>query len=336
MKGQMGTDVSPDVYREIVHDIRAHDPDHIVIVMECQDDEDRLYSRIAETEKSFSDSDFLDVYRDLVGIFREELRDYPQTLWIHDSQGISSVIALSWPDMYMTPDARLGGTGSAAQHFAVQDPEVLAKFREAYMAWLKGFAEYGNYPLQIVDAMVRQDVKLSASWEGRDVIWRKDTQGHYIVDDSEEHNVNFRAKSAENLGISEGTAETLDDLALLLGLREYRVIDGDAEEMVEDYKKRWRRAFENCRNYYRDYEKFLGWASGEDTLKYLGKAKSALEDILREMDRYEAVEIRLLTDAGMRRLDLEVTIEQLKERIAGARGQRRGGGGGGGMGSGGG
>ena len=47
-----------------------------------------------------------------MSLFRDDLRDVPQVLWIRDSQGISSVIALSWGELYMMPEARLGGAGS--------------------------------------------------------------------------------------------------------------------------------------------------------------------------------------------------------------------------------
>jgi hypothetical protein len=336
MEGQMGTDVNPDVYKDkVVKDIRALDPDYIVIKMKCMDFEDRIVTRWGQEEANPNQSPFLDMYRDLVSIFRDELRDIPQVMWVEDSVGVSSVIAMAWPDMYMMPHARFGGLEGAAGNFlAVEDDfNTLGKYREAYMAWLKGFAEYGGYDLKLLDAMVRKEFLLSASWEGRDVMWKLDDSGEYIVDMSDKHTVNFRAKDAEDFGISDGTAETVDDLALLLGIREYVVLDSVAEKEFTDHKEGWRRALDQCIVLLDEFEQYLGWATGEDTVRYLGRCKDNLEKVLAALERYKAVEYRLAM-YGVTKFALLTTIEQLKERIRAARNAGGGGIGGGGTGTG--
>lgn len=327
MKGQMGTDVNVDVYERMIDDIRAADPDYLVIMVECRDSEDRLYSRIGLEEQGLSGSTFLDMYRQVIDVFKDELRDIPQVVWIKDSLGISSVIALAWPDLYMSPDARLGGIAGAARNFGVQDPEVHAKFREAYMGWLKGFAEFGGYDLDVLDAMVRPEFSLSATWQGREVDWALDGGGEYLVDGSDKRTVTFTAKEAEDFCLSDGMAESLDDLALYLGHREFRVKKGSAEAIYDDYVEDWRRAFDTCKRLLEEAQKFMGWATGEDTLKYLGRVKSNLEKVVSQIDRYKAVDLRLQMELGVRRFDLVTQIEILKEQI---RALRSGGGGGGG------
>jgi hypothetical protein len=230
----------------------------------------------------------------------------------------------------MKPGARLGGIAGAASNFDfVQDEEVHAKFREGYMGWLKGFAEYGGHSHDLIDAMVLPEFKLSASWKGRDVTWRLDTKGEYIVDDNEEATTEFKARTAENFCISKGTVETMDDLALMLGVREYRLLESEAERIHEKYKEDWRRAYDNCKEWYLDYQQALGWANGEDALKYLGKAKGLLERILAALDRYKAIETRLAMEYGVQRGQIVVEIEKLKEQIRALRRTGRGGAGGG-------
>lgn len=332
MEGQMGTDVNPDVYNgKVIDDIRAQKPDYIVIKLKCMDFEDRIVTRWGEEEVNPDDVGVLDMYRDLVSIFRDDLRDIPQVMWIEDSVGISSVVAMAWPDMYMMPSARFGGIeGAAANFLRVQsDFNTLGKYREAYMAWLKGFAEYGGYDPKLLDAMVRKEMLLSATWVGREVKWSLDDRGEYIVDISDKHTVSFRAKDAEDFGISDGTAETIDDLALLLGIREYVVLDGVAEEEFTKHKDGWRRALEQCETLFSDYQRFSGWAQGEDTVRYLGKAKDCLEKIVAAMERYKAVEHRLAM-YGVSKFNLNITIELMKERLRAARSGGRGTGAGGG------
>jgi hypothetical protein len=336
MKGQMGTDISLTVYEEMKDDILLHRPDVLIIVMETIDEEDRIYSRIEEFDKGQHSLDFLDMYQDLVRFFHEDLGDIKQALWIHDSVGVSSVVAFSWEHIFMKPEARLSGARAAAVHFEAvkSDADMYGKFREAYMALLKGFVEYGHSnALNVMDAMVRPEYKLSASWKGREVEWRLDDKGETVVDNDDKEPANFVAKTAEDFMICEGLAETLDDIALLVGKREYRVIDGKGDDIFNKHKEDWRRAAENCVEWIRDYQQFMGWAGGEDTLKFLGQAKGRLEKVVAAIDRFDAVEFRML-QMGVSRFALVTTIELLKEQIRALREGQRGGGGGGGRGGG--
>ena len=335
MKGRMGLDVNSQVYMDMVDDIRAHNPDVMIIEMDCADVEDVGFYDITEDAEALDHSGALDDYRDMVRLFRHELGDIPQVLWIKESNGISSVVALAWADMYMSPEAALTGAGKSAINFlrVKNDDNVFGKYREAYMGWLKGLAQNGDYDLVLVDAMVRPEFTLSARWKGRNVEWSTDQSGHVIVDDDDEATVGFSAKAAEDLRISDGTAETLDDLALLLGIREYRIIDGKGDDIFEAHQENWFRVFKAAEQELQDWQKYRGWASGEDTVKYLGRAKTSLEKILAAMNRYKSVETRLGM-GGVSRFWVETQIELLKEQIRAAR--QNAGFGGGGIGGGGG
>lgn len=330
MKRQMGTDVHPEVYEELKEEILAVDPDYLIIKLRCEDVQEGLYNEIPRADQGMDGSQALDMYRKLVDLFRDDLRDVRQVVWVEESVGISSVIAMAWPEIYMMPNARYGGLAGAAGNFMFvqSDRNTFGKYREAYMGWLKGFAENSGRAHELVNAMVMPSFKLSATWKGRDVEWSNDESGEYLVDGSEGATANFRARDAENLRISEGTAETLDDLALLLGVREYYVVDGSAEDAVDDYIEDWRRIYDASVESLIDYQKYLGWATGQDTRKYLGRALSELKKVRRSLDRYQAVELRLAQDYGVSKLGLDILIDQMEERIAAMNNRGRGGGGG--------
>lgn len=326
MKGQVGTDIHIDAYRPMVDDIRAFDPDFLVIEIDCADEEDRLYSRLDPNDAGLADSSSLDMYRKIMNLFHDELRDIPQVVWVKDSIGIASVLALSWNNLYMHSDASLGGLRSAARFFegARDDPDKFGKFREAYMAWLRGYVENSNRDTRLVDAMVMNEPRLSATWSGRDVSWSLDANGEYIVDNNPNATVNFNARSAANFCISEGTADSLDDLAIMLGLREYRVCDGVSETVFDDYTEDWRRALAAVAEEYEGYVEAQQFANGEDAVRYLGKAKRHLEKIVSYMDRFEAVELRAMMEVGVRKFDIETQIELLKEQLTRLSRARRG------------
>lgn len=332
MKGQMGTDVNLQFYKELEDDIREHDPDFIILEMDCKDIEDDLLAVADQQEKGKL---LIDEFREMINYFRDDLREYRQVMWVHDSMGCSSIVAMAWPDMYMKPEGRLAGLSYIGEGFASWgDEDIRGKMREATMAFLKSFLEYGQYSPMIVDAMVRPEFALSATWKGREVEWSLNNRGEYTVDNSDKRTVDFTAKTAEDFCLSDGTADTLDDLALLLGIREYRLLEGKAEKEHEKYVEDWRRTLDRALTQLEDYNVYMSQASGRDAIKYLGKAKNTLQKVIGAINRYRAVEMRL-RDQGVSKMGLEVTIEQIREQLrALSRGGSAGGGGRGGGGSG--
>ncbi|MCH8152805.1 MAG: hypothetical protein IH830_10600 [Planctomycetes bacterium] len=339
MKGQMGTDIHPSIYEKVAEDIRLHDPDVIIIKLDSKDYEDSFAAALGDVDLAELSRPDFDEYKDLVNIFRDDLRDIRQVMWVQDSVGISSTVALAWDELYMAPSARLGGMRAV---FALtgadkwSDDDIRAKMMAAWMGSAKSLLEYGGYGLELADAMVDPGHKLSASFKGREVVWALNDLGEFLVDDDDENTVDFSAKAAEDLAISDGTVETLDDLAFLLGYREYRVIEGKGEQLVENYTEQWRRTFEDSKKCLQDHFQHQRWATGDETLKWLGRAKRDLEKIIKAMERYKAVEIRWRTDLGKSKLELEIEVEKIKEQIRALKQQDRGRGGGGqGMGRGG-
>ncbi|MEE8153749.1 MAG: hypothetical protein V3T53_02185 [Phycisphaerales bacterium] len=340
MKGQMGTDITASIYKELVADIREVDPDVIIIVMNSADYADTFATAMGEGgPMEISPPDF-DEYKDIVNTFQNDLEEYRQVVWVQDAVGIASTVALSWKELYMKPDARLGGMRMVIELTGADkwsDDDIRAKMLAAWMGSAKSLLESGGYAYELADAMMYAPNMLSASFKGREVVWTLDEAGEFIIDNDDEETAEFRAVAAENLLISDGTADTLDDLALLLGFREYRVVDAHAKKVVDGYRKDWRDAYRKAVTSWKDYEQYIGWANGEDALQYLGKAKRMIESIIRSMDRYAPVELRWRQEMGSSKFQLEMLVEELKLRIRALR-QRGGtrGGGGGGLGTGGG
>lgn len=345
MKGQMVTDVNEVAYKPLIEDIKAKKPAVVVIEMSCTDAEDTFRPAIGEggfKPEEIGLLDFEELYK-LADVFRDELRDIRQVVWIHDAVGISSNIALTWDELYMTPSSRLAGMVMVLLQSGAKgwdDSDVRAKMYAAWTGKAKGLIEYGGYSNVLADAMIDPEYYLSASWHGREVNWTLNPDGEYLVDSRDDRPANFNAKVAEDLCISDGTAENLDDLALLLGIREYRLEDATAVKAVDGYVEDWRRALSDAKKNLEDFKQNMGWANGEQALQYLGKAKGNLEKVLALIERFKAVEIRLARDEGIGKIDLQTQIEQIKEQIRALRDQQRrdggGGGGGRGMGTGGG
>jgi hypothetical protein len=351
MRGQMGTDVHPEPYRRVMEDINRVRPDVVVWVINGQDmsqfehrlaGDDSVLEGTGDPERSLEF--LLSDYRELVRMLQDDISpDIRQVVWVEDSYGMSTMIALAWEEVYMKPRARLGGIRRLiVPREQLQDEDVREKMISATIGMVAGLLERNmnlvQYANILAEAMCRPERQLSASWRGREVIWRLDTRGEYVVNSSKELPAEFRAKHAEDFGISKGTAESLDDLALLLGYREYRVLEGESHRVISRHVDGWRREWRNTQRWFREYQEARRWAQGDQAAQWLGQAADRIRRIISAMRNYPAVEVRFRMQYGGSRFDLEMLEQSLRDEIQRIRrggGGRPGGGGGRGGGGGG-
>jgi hypothetical protein len=322
IRGQMGTDVLPETYEDVIDDIRAQKPACIVFEIDC---DHRNWMIIDNEGKVVWPGEYYEFedFRALVQLFRRDLREFRQVAWVKNSVGTSSVVALSWDEIYMMPEGRLDGLVFASWFVdRWTDLDVRAKMKSAWSGIVKAFIAFGQHDPNLADAMMFPDLKLSADFRGRDVIWELDEDGEVLVDPQVEVTAGFDAEDARNLRISQETVDRegddgLADLTFVLGFREYRKIDGIAEEEVSEYISKWRDTYSRCEEALQNYNQYLGWATGEDEAKYLGQAKAQLIFIQKALETYRAVERELGRVYGMDLVNLNLTIKELEERIRG-------------------
>ena len=86
--------------------------------------------------------------------------------------------------------------------------------------------------------MIEPEHDLGVKFEGRDVVWSNDLKGTvWAIDSNDKTVARFDNDSAEQVMLSRGTVQDLDDLMFLLGFREYETADSGVE-IVENYKER--------------------------------------------------------------------------------------------------
>lgn len=329
MAGQMGTDISPQLVDIIVEDVKKQKPDILVMRLSSADIDRNDY--LKNDDPNEFGMPMIEEYRDMVRRIHEDLPDVPQVMWVEDSVGFASLLALGWPSMYMKGDARLYGLSRvAALAGGWQDPDVAAKMLAAWTGIGKGILQIGGYPLELGDAMIFPDKVLSVKFDGRDVSWLTDTSGVWIVDGSKESTATFEATIAEDTGLADGIADSLDDLMFLLGYREYSEVES-GPKLAKQYVDDWRKALTRCEEWMREAQE------ADADLAGLGKRKSLYEKALAALKQFPAIEKRL-GRSGVNKTSLEIAIDDLKKEIQRAKeaekGQRGGGGGGGGTGRG--
>ncbi len=324
-KGQMGTDIHSSVYQKVIKDIKAKKPDLVVIRLESAEYGKKEYSGAEQDSlRERGVSDWEDM-RTTLGLFKQEIGDIPQVMWVKDSVGFATVFALAWPYMYTYPDARLYGLEKVSRQAQSNDFEVWRKWLAAGTGIANGFLQSGNRPSAIGSAMMDPERTLSVSWKGRNFDWRSDDKGTFVIDGSPKSTANFDARSAEDFGLSLGSADSLSDLMFLLGYREWddqlNKSGQDGEKIVGDHIRGWRKAWDDGQLAMAEYERSKG---GGDNKSFLA-AKKALETVLDGMNRYPAVAMRWRM-MGVQKTAIEAKLKELKE-------SRKGGGSGGSGGS---
>ncbi len=314
--GQMGTDIRLSAFEKVVKDVKEKKPDLIIFVMESSDGRTGKAYLGNDDRSERGQMDFEDG-RKMVDLLKSDLGPIPQVMWIKDSVGFSTALALAWPDLYMSSTARLWGMDRVREQYErTQDDEVRKKYMAAWNGIVNGFLRRGGYPSELGLAMMRPELLLSVSWNGRNLNWRPDTKGTFLVDGDTKAVANFDAKTAEDLGLCDGIADSIEDLMFLLGYREWDDSLGknnqDGVKLVGDYITDWRKTYAKTVEYFVEYEK--NFKASKFTA-----AKALLERIRDAMKKYPAVEFRWRIQGRPGIDDIEQMLLQVKEQAKGAK-----------------
>jgi hypothetical protein len=328
-KGQLLTDVSQKLIEKIVEDAKEQKPDIVVIKLNSAEF-NKIWHLNDERPEEMGVPAF-EEFRTMMTTLQDGLRDIPQVMWVEDAVGYGTLMALGWPRLYMTSDARLMGLTRVRDRAAGwDDPDVAAKMLAAATSIGKGLPQRGGYPEALADAMIFPERQLSVNFKGRSVDWLRDTNGVWVVDGSDEAPANFRAPLAEDLLLSDGTADTLDDLMFLLGYREFTTID-TGEKISREWVADWRAALEKIGDMMEEA------GDTEDSVQGLTKRRQIYERAVSLLKQYPCLEFRReLQQSGVSKDSLEDQIDQIKKELQRQReaGRQGGGGGGGGGGTG--
>ena len=309
MIGQMGTDVNEIQMEDVIEDVLEHNPDLLIMRIKSADIGTNYH--LPSYDKKERGMMKLEEYRDMIRQLQNTLGHIRQVAWVEDCVGVSTLAAFSWPEMYVSPEGRLWGMQmlfDGAQNWS--DADVREKMEEAWEGIGRGFLEmggHGEFSRELGSALIDPTKTLSADFKGRKVIWRPDTKGTWLIDDSDKKVPLFDAETAEDTLLSDGIVESLDDLMFMLGYREYEPIT-TGQEMIETYKKNWRRSYEACLTNLADIQAGRFGGSNDQLRQLLGQ-KRLWEEILRHMRRFSAVERRLEQEAGLTKDRVELRID---------------------------
>ena len=317
MQGQMHTDIQHELYDEsIVDRIKEVDPDLIIIELQSRDFKNSFHAlmgwpRSKINFNSYNAEDLVEIAK----VFHEQLADYPQVVWVDDSSGSSTVLALSWSDLYMSDDAYLHSTYLSSDFNNINAEDTRGKIREFRMIHTKTLAEYANREHALLRAFADPDVPLSGSWEGKHVVWADNTDGDLILDQGVDYMPHISSTIAAEVDISKGNANTRNDVLLSEGIRIYHIVGEDITKELATHPLKWRKDFLSAEKMLRDAEQYGGWARGDDTAKYLRKQLAIYKRLLKLLEKSSAVAERIGRKHRIGAETIEKWIEEIEEQL---------------------
>jgi len=330
MNGQTLTDIRSEVYADVQDDIKQLNPDLIVVEVDCKDAKDIFYQQMGwfdskEVGRFEGETKNLPAVAE---VFRMHLKDIDQVVFVKDSMGAITPLTLSWERIYMKPTARLTGTMELASRYSgIADQNVRGKMRTAWTLLAPILGEYGNRDEDLMLALVDPEKVLSGRWNGKKVEWFNHLKADFVIDNSPDMVPGFSATQAEELGISEATVDSLNDLLLLHDIREYHIVGEEITKQLDDYIKNWRANLRRAKLLWGDYQQQSGWATGNERKRWLSKNINTIKSLIGICRKYPAVTLRMGFDPKLR--NLENILEEIEKEL-----RRPGGGGGGGSGKG--
>ncbi|MCH2139244.1 MAG: hypothetical protein MK074_09380, partial [Phycisphaerales bacterium] len=319
-------------------DIKEVDPDIIVFRLATASlNSDSEFTDIIEGDQQRRgperDKTDWNLLRDLRRQFANELVGYEQVLWVENANGFISPMAFGWEDMVMSPNATIGDMNIWFRMAAgsANGENMFGKYFDAMLGTIEGVAERGGWThperWPLLDAMVDPRQRLSTTWVGRRAIFHPHPDGDFVLNNSFEAPMfSITAGDAEDLLITKGVVQDMDDLAILMGWPRYEITK-DASTVVNAHRSEWRSLRDRARGAMRAFTQ--GRQSGD--IQGLSTCLRALRQ-LRGIERSNPAMTYAFQIEGIPTgTQIEILIQQIEEAIKAMRegGGGRGGGGGG-------
>lgn len=333
LKGVFGKDVTETPLQRALDDAKALDPDVVVFKMDLKPAEEVEIPGMSAAER-IRGFDGLFLAENMTPVIEKAVRDGRRVVfWIKRAEAGAAFLPLICPEIYFTPDGRLGGIGTL-QKFDIGDKRVNEKQISLRLGHAEGIAIHGGYAPELVRAMARSENWLAVRFEGGEPKFMMSeptkeqlADGWIVLSDNGEGDnqdtmeqevrrqgndvLNLDAKWARDLKVSKGTADSLDDLVFEMGLgSSHTLIEGKGQGILDDWSKRVGAAEEEVRRLmlrHRDLQP----QQGEDQARFLGKKMQLLREVAGILGVYAEVYDR----EGQQRANLNSQIEQYREEI---------------------
>lgn len=262
--GEVGRDLSPTPLKEVMDEVVKVQPDILLVRF------DHTFSMHGEEQMDFlwdaEHFNLLDKARELDTLLADRVNYDPNfkkrprmVAWVKKALGAGAFLPFTFPEIYFTSDAHMGGIGGMENYRKMGDQVVQEKMRGIVTARAKGLAEKGGHDARIIEAMTRGEYILSYRVAGGkvellermpetpdEILLKDDGRVNQERTDSLQDIVRMKgndyltldALTAFNIGFSDGTADTVDELLSKLGVtRDYAIVKNTSGKVLNDWSR---------------------------------------------------------------------------------------------------
>lgn len=321
LEGDFGRDITNTPFTKAFEQAVSASPDVIIIEMDA-------------TSRGGFDGLFAARIEEMTPqVERAMARGQRVVFWIDRAEGGAAFLPFVSPEIYFKSDGRLGGVGTL-QDFDIGNARVNEKQISLRLGHAEGLAITGGYAPELIRAMARQDYWLAYRVRGGQIEFLQREPGEtdasegwiLLTDDGEGKNkdemkdvvrgrgndvLNLDAETAVQLQVSDGTADTLDDLVFLLGYgREYAELGEESNDTLESWSDRIERAEDSLRRLSEDIQAAQGNAGrrGEDPRRAIGEQIRRYQQMRSILGQYEEV----FDPSGGQRSQIDIAIAELR------------------------
>lgn len=338
LSGTFGESITQSPIKDAVEDARKQNADIIIFRLENEwSDElglERLPDDTANFDEIFRAEDITPVFVDVIP---STWTKRPRVVfWVDQAMGGACLLPLISPEIYFTSRGRMGGLGNLTSLFGTMgDATVRQKQYSLRLGHAEGWAHVGGYPAEIVRAMVVFEYVLSYKLVGgKPLYFTRMPEGPdeiLLTDDGKDQTpradsvvervrgegndvLTLTARVARDLQISKGTADSLDDLLLIMGLqRSARVIEDRPSRIMQRWDSNIEGAKRALRKTLEEYAQVQVQGNYDERQRARSTQIRKLDDIDRILKQFEeGISPRWLGQNGV---PDEATRRTIKEQI---------------------
>ncbi|MCL4221506.1 MAG: hypothetical protein KJZ65_09045 [Phycisphaerales bacterium] len=328
LDGVLGRDFNVTPLKDAVNAAKALEPDYLLIEL------DNLWRYGGDESKGRFDE--FGIADDIEPILRQNIQSQWQkqpklVVWVKNAMGGAAFIPFFTSNVYFTSTGRMGGIGDLGDLFGSMGDEVVRdKQKSLRLARAKGMAIPNGYDERLVEAMTWRSYVLYYTMEGgKPKYYTEPVPGAELLTDSGEGEfedtmeqrvrgegndvLTLKAELAQKLGVSKGTADSIEDLMFYLGILDNYELVSDAPERIMD---RWSQTIDRLEQeipaLFRQFNEINTNGQDYDARKQARGAQiNILKKIIQKVERYQ--ESLQWSRIGVPPLDqLRIMIEQIR------------------------
>lgn len=327
LDGQLGRDFNVTPLRDAVDAAKSMEPDYLLIEV------DNLW-RFGDSAKEGHFDEFR-VADELEPVLRQNIQSHwqkrPQlVVWVKNAMGGAAFIPFFTSNVYFASDGRMGGIGDLGDLFGSMGDEVVRdKQKSLRLARAKGMAIPNGYDERLVEAMTWRSYVLYYTMEGGKPKYHTEpVPGAELLTDSGEGEfedtmqqrvrgegndaLSLKAELAQKLGVSKGTADSVEDLMFYLGILDnYELVSDRPERIMKRWSDTIDRLEQEIPALFREFNEINVGGDYDQRKQARGARMNILRKIIQRVERYQ--ESLQWSRIGVPPLDqLRVMMEQIR------------------------